>query len=47
MSIITPKPFFFNCVERINGVVKCHRIFGFPNVIISNSHMFTFAWMKF
>ena len=48
VSIITPKSFcFFNCVERIYGVVKCHRIFDFSNVIISSSHVFTFAWMTF
>ena len=48
MSIITPQVvLFFNCGERIYGVVKWRRIFDFSNVIISNSHVFTFAWMKF
>ena len=40
MSIITQVVLFLNCVKRIYGVVKCHRIFYFSNVIISNNHVY-------
>ena len=46
VSIITPTSFCFSIV--LSGHMEvCHRIFDFSNVIISSSHVCTFAWMIF